>query len=119
MRVLIVDDALFMRQLYRKMLERNDIEMVGEGGNGFEAVALYQELRPDVVVMDITMPGMTGIDALSEIMRIDPNAKVVMASAMGQEVFVRESVARGARAFVVKPIIERNFISTLKSLAGS
>lgn len=116
-RVMVVDDALFMRRLYRNMLERNGLDLVGEAANGYEAIALYGELRPDVVLMDITMPGMRGIDALKEIIRMDPEAKVIMASAMGQEIFVRQSIARGAKSFVVKPMVERDLIATIKRVA--
>jgi len=118
MRVMVVDDAMFMRQMYRKIFERNGITLAGEAANGFEAIAAYQEFRPDVVIMDITMPGMPGIEALAEIIRIDPKAKVVMASAMGQEEFVRNSIAKGAKAFVVKPVVESILLSTLERVVN-
>ena len=115
-RVLIVDDALFMRKVYRDILARNGMEVAAEASNGYEAIAKYEEFRPDVVLMDITMPGMAGIEALEEILKIDPRAKIIMASAMGQEVFVRRSIAKGARAFVVKPVVERDLIASIKSV---
>ena len=118
-RVMIVDDALFMRKLYHNMLEKDDISIVAEAANGYEAIALYQEARPDVVLMDITMPGMPGIEALEEIMRIDPEARVIMSSAMGQEAFVRESVKKGARGFLVKPMVEATLLRMVRSVAQS
>lgn len=118
-RVMIVDDALFMRRLYHNMLEKDDISIVAEAANGYEAIALYQETRPDVVLMDITMPGMPGIEALEEIMRIDPEARVIMSSAMGQEAFVRESVKKGARGFLVKPMVEATLLRMVRSVAQS
>lgn len=118
-RVMIVDDALFMRKLYHNMLEKDDISIVAEAANGYEAIALYQEARPDVVLMDITMPGMPGIEALEEIMRIDPEARVIMSSAMGQEAFVRESVKKGAKGFLVKPMVEATLLRMVRSVAQS
>ena len=118
-RVMIVDDALFMRRLYHNMLEKDDIYIVAEAANGYEAIALYQETRPDVVLMDITMPGMPGIEALEEIMRIDPEARVIMSSAMGQEAFVRESVKKGAKGFLVKPMVEATLLRMVRSVAQS
>ena len=118
-RVMIFDDALFMRKLYHNMLEKDDISIVAEAANGYEAIALYQETRPDVVLMDITMPGMPGIEALEEIMRIDPEARVIMSSAMGQEAFVRESVKKGARGFLVKPMVEATLLWMVRSVAQS
>ena len=118
-RVMIVDDALFMRRLYHNMLEKDDISIVAEAANGYEAIALYQETRPDVVLMDITMPGMPGIEALEEIMRIDPEVRVIMSSAMGQEAFVRESVKKGAKGFLVKPMVEATLLRMVRSVAQS
>ena len=115
-RVMIVDDALFMRRVYGQMLARNNIAVVAEASNGFEAIAKYQEARPDVVLMDITMPGMLGLEALEEIIKLDPGARVITSSAMGQDVFVRRSISRGAKAFVVKPIIERDLVATIQAV---
>lgn len=102
-RFLIVDDTLFMRIKLRGLLEKWGYQVVGEGVNGLEAVAKFTELRPDVVLMDITMPEMDGLAALKEIKKIDPKAVVVMVSAMGQERSVKEAIVSGARNFVVKP----------------
>ena len=98
-KVLIVDDAAFMRQSIRLILERNGYEVVGEAANGIEGVRKYKELMPDIVTLDITMPEMSGIDALKVICEFDPNAKVVMVSAMGQEILVKEAILNGAKSF--------------------
>jgi two-component system chemotaxis response regulator CheY len=102
-RVLVVDDAAFMRKMVSDALTRGGHEVVGEAGNGVEAVTRFQELRPEVTTLDITMPEKDGLAALKEIIAIDPAARVVMCSALGQESKVLESIKLGARDFVVKP----------------
>lgn len=102
-RVLIVDDAAFMRMMLRDILSKNGFEIVGEAENGKIAVQMYEELKPDVVTMDITMPEMDGIAAVKEIKTTYPDAKVVMVSAMGQQAMVIEAIRSGAADFVVKP----------------
>ena len=102
-RVLVVDDAAFMRKLLSDALASGGHEVVGEAGNGAEAVVRYQELRPELTTLDITMPEKDGLAALAEIMSLDPAAKVVMCSALGQEAKVLEAVRLGAKDFVVKP----------------
>lgn len=117
-KVLIVDDAIFMRASIRRMLETNGFEVVGEAENGLVALKKYFELSPDVVTMDITMPEMTGIEALKAIRQKDPSAKIVMVSAMGQEGLVRESIISGAKTFIVKPFKEDLIVETLKKIAA-
>ena len=102
-RVLIVDDAAFMRMMLRDILSKNGFEIVGEAENGKIAVQMYEELKPDVVTMDITMPEMDGIAAVKEIKTTYPDAKVVMVSAMGQQAMVIEAIRSGAPDFIVKP----------------
>ena len=102
-RVLVVDDAAFMRKLLTDALTNGGHEVVGEAGNGVEAVARWQELRPELTTLDITMPEKDGLSALAEIMAIDPSAKISMCSALGQEGKVLEAVKLGAKDFVVKP----------------
>jgi two-component system chemotaxis response regulator CheY len=102
-RVLIVDDAAFMRKMLSDALTGGGHEVVGEAGNGVEAVERFQELRPDLTTLDITMPEKDGIQALKEILTFDPAARVVMCSALGQESKVLESIKAGAKDFVVKP----------------
>lgn len=118
-KVLIVDDAAFMRLAIRKILEDNGFEVVGEAANGIEGIQKYKELEPDVVTMDITMPDMTGIDALKVIRSLNPNANVVMLSAMGQEVMVQEAIKYGAKSFIVKPIKEEHLVKTLSRIVNS
>ena len=118
-KVLIVDDAAFMRMTLKMMLERNGFEVVGEAENGAAGLEQYQELKPDLVTMDITMPVMTGIDALKSIKQIDPQAKVVMVSAMGQEKIVVDAVMSGANDFIVKPFKEDHVVKTLNKILGA
>ena len=116
-KVLIVDDAAFMRISIKNMLTKNGYEVVGEAENGLIGIELYKELQPDIVTMDITMPEMSGLDALKEIQKMDPQAKVVMVSAMGQEAMVREAIVSGAKGFIVKPFKEEGIIAAIKKLA--
>jgi len=115
-RVLIVDDAAFMRRALKTLLEKNGFQVVGEAENGSVAIRKYRELQPDIVTMDITMPEMDGVQALKEIRSLDPNSKVVMISALGQESYVREAVMLGAKGFVVKPYKEDYVVQTLNKL---
>lgn len=103
MKVLITDDAAFMRMKLKDMLTKENHEVVGEAADGLEALELYQKHNPDIVTMDITMPNMNGIEALKKILEINPNAKVIMCSAMGQETYVLEAIKSGAKDFIVKP----------------
>ena len=102
-RVLIVDDALFMRTMLRNIFVESGFEVVGEAGNGNDAVEKYRVLGPDLTTMDIVMPEKNGIEALKVIMAIDPRARVVMCSALGQESLIIEALEAGARDFIVKP----------------
>jgi two-component system, chemotaxis family, chemotaxis protein CheY len=102
-RVLVVDDAAFMRKMVGDALAKGGHEVVGEAANGQEAVESFQALRPDIMTLDITMPEKDGLTALKEIMALDPSARVVMCSALGQESKVLEAVKSGAKDFVVKP----------------
>ena len=116
-KVLIVDDAAFMRISIKNMLTNNGYEIIGEAENGAVGVEMYKELKPDIVTMDITMPEMSGLDALKEIQKFDPQAKVVMVSAMGQETMVREAIMSGAKGFIVKPFKEEGIIAAIKKLS--
>lgn len=102
-KILIVDDAAFMRMMIKDILTKNGFEVIGEAADGVQAVEKYNELRPDLVTMDITMPEMDGIAALKEIKQINPNAKVIMCSAMGQQAMVIDAIQAGAKDFIVKP----------------
>ncbi len=102
-RVLIVDDALFMRTMLRNIFVESGFEVVGEAGNGSEAVERFRQLAPDLTTMDIVMPEKNGIEALKQIVALDPKARVVMCSALGQESLIIEALDAGARDFIVKP----------------
>ncbi len=112
-RVMIVDDALFMRNMLRDILSGNGFEVVAEAANGNEAVEQYRIHKPDLVTMDIVMPLKSGIEALQEIIQEDPDARVVMCSALGQESLVMEAVQSGARDFIIKPFDETRVLDVL------
>ena len=117
-RVLVVDDAAFMRKMVSDALAKGGHEVVGEAGNGVEAVARFQELKPDLMTLDITMPEKDGLTALAEIVAADPSARVVMCSALGQESKVLEAIKLGAKDFVVKPFQPARVIEAVgKALA--
>ena len=99
----MVDDAAFMRMMLSDHLTKGGFEVVGQAENGLVAINKFKELRPDVVTMDITMPEMDGIQSVKEIRKIDPQARIVMCSAMGQQHMVMEAIQAGARDFIVKP----------------
>jgi two-component system chemotaxis response regulator CheY len=113
-RVLVVDDAAFMRKMVTDALSGGGHEIVGEAANGEEAVQRFQELRPDVMTLDITMPEKDGLAALQEIIAVDPGAKVVMCSALGQESKVLQSIKLGAKDFVVKPFQPARVLSAIE-----
>lgn len=115
-KVLIVDDAAFMRMALRKILERHGFDVLAEAENGIAAVQKYNEFQPDIVTMDITMPEMNGIEALKKIKSFDPQAKIVMVSALGQESYIKEAIVAGAAYFIVKPFIENHVVETLKKV---
>ncbi|MBC7544338.1 MAG: response regulator [Candidatus Sericytochromatia bacterium] len=115
-RVLVVDDAAFMRMMIKDILQKNGYEIAGEAANGAEAASLYQELKPDVVTMDITMPEMDGITAVKEIKKVDPRARIIMCSAMGQQAMVLDAIQAGASDFVVKPFQEDRVLDAIKKV---
>lgn len=120
-KILIVDDALFMRKMLVDIIRREGFEVCGEAENGKDAIDKYQQLKPDLVTMDIVMPkidDIDGIKAVKEIIRIDPQAKVVMVSAMGQHSLVVEAIQAGAKDFVTKPFQPSRVIEALKRVLG-
>ena len=116
--ILIVDDASFMRSMIRDIFARGPFVIAGEAENGEEAIRLYQSLRPQLTTMDIVMPQMDGITALREIMRLDPAAKVVMCSALGQEALIAEAIEAGASDFIVKPFHPGRVLKVAQSVLG-
>jgi len=117
-KILIVDDAAFMRMMIKDILTKNGYEVAGEAENGVVAVNKYGELQPDLVLMDITMPEKDGIQALKEIKAADAGAKVIMCSAMGQQAMVIEAIQSGARDFIVKPFQADRVIEAVKKVVG-
>jgi two-component system chemotaxis response regulator CheY len=117
-RLLVVDDALLMRRMIREVAAEAGWEVAGEATNGAEAVALYQKLRPDLVTMDIVMPEMGGLDALRAIRGLDPEARVVMITALDQKQTLLESIREGAIDFIVKPFDRGRITSLLEKLGG-
>lgn len=102
-KILVVDDAAFMRMMLKDILTKHGFDVVGEAENGIQAVEKYEELKPDLVTMDITMPEKDGVMALKEIKEANPDAKIIMCSAMGQQAMVINAIQAGAKDFIVKP----------------
>ena len=117
-KILIVDDAAFMRMMIKDILTKNGFEVAGEAENGLRAIERYKELSPDLVLMDITMPEMDGIQALKNIKASDSGAKVIMCSAMGQQAMVIESIQAGAKDFIVKPFQAERVLEAVKKVVG-
>ena len=117
-KVLVVDDAAFMRMMIRDILSKNGYEIVGEAENGARAVEKYKELIPDLVIMDITMPEVDGIQAVKEIRKINLESKIIMCSAMGQQAMVIESIQAGAKDFIVKPFQAERVVEAVKKVLG-
>ncbi len=117
-RIMICDDAAFMRMMIKDILGKNGFEVAGEAENGAIAVTKYDELKPDLVLMDITMPEMDGIQALKKIKEKDPSASVIMCSAMGQQAMVIEAIQSGARDFIVKPFQPERVVEAVKKVVG-
>lgn len=115
-KILIVDDAAFMRATLKMLLNKNGFEVVGEAENGEAALEQYKTLKPDVVTMDITMPVCGGIEAVKKIKGFDKDARIVMISAMGQESMVVESVMAGAKGFIVKPFNEAKVVEAMNKV---
>ncbi|PKR83301.1 response regulator [Heyndrickxia camelliae] len=115
-KVLVVDDAKFMRVTLSKMLEHGNHEVIGEAENGRKAIELYQSLKPDIVTMDITMPEMTGIEAVKQIINDDPDAKIIMCSSMGQQQMVISAIEAGAKDYIVKPFDESRVNAAISRL---
>ena len=116
--ILICDDAAFMRMMVKDTLSKNGYTDLYEAADGLQAVEVYNEVKPDLVIMDITMPNMDGLDALRAIMGQNPGAKVVMCSAMGQEAMVIDAIKSGAKDFIVKPFKPERIIKTVEQLLG-
>lgn len=117
--ILIVDDAAFMRMMIKDILVNAGLQVIGEAENGLQAVEKYQSLKPDLVTMDITMPELDGIQALKRIKELDPDANVIMCSAMGQQALVLEAIQLGAKDFIVKPFQKERVVETIHQITDS
>lgn len=113
----VVDDAVFMRTLLKKMIEEvEEYTVVGEGSNGYEAIEQAKLFQPDVMTLDITMPELDGINAVGEVLKVSPNTKIIMVSAMGQQSMVIEAIKLGAKDFVVKPFEKSRVVQAIKNV---
>ncbi|MDO5095078.1 MAG: response regulator [Peptostreptococcaceae bacterium] len=117
-KILVVDDAAFMRMMVKDTLTKNGYSDLYEAGDGAQAVEMYNEVKPDLVIMDITMPNMDGLEALKAIRSQNPQAQIVMCSAMGQEAMVIDAIKSGAKDFIVKPFKPDRIIKTVEQLLG-
>ena len=117
-RILIVDDAAFMRMMIKDILTKNGYQVVGEAADGIQAIEKYKETAPDLITMDITMPEMDGISALKEIKKVNPNVKVIMCSAMGQQAMVIDAIQAGAKDFIVKPFQADRVLEAISKTLG-
>lgn len=117
-RILIVDDADFMRMMIKDILVKNGYEIAGEAADGTGAVRKYKELTPDLVTMDITMPEMDGVDTVKAILDYDPNARIIMVSAIGQQTIVIDAIQAGAIDFIVKPFQPERVIEAISKALG-
>lgn len=117
-KILVVDDAAFMRMMIKDILGKNGYEIVGDAENGARAIERYKDLLPDLVIMDITMPEVDGIQAVKEIKKMNADAKIIMCSAMGQQAMVIESIQAGARDFIVKPFQAERVVEAVKKVLG-
>ncbi|MEW5817757.1 MAG: response regulator [Spirochaetota bacterium] len=117
--VLIVDDLLFMRTVLRDILEQTGFRVVGEADNGAAAVESYKRMKPDIVLLDITMPVMDGITALKKIKKNDPHAKIIMCSALGQQEYIIKAIQLGAKDFIVKPFSPERIVSAVSRAAST
>lgn len=117
-RVMLVDDLSFMRMVQKDILAGNGYDVIGEASDGLEAVEMYESLKPDIVLMDITMPNMNGLDAVNRILAVDPQAIIIICSALGQQKLIVEAINSGIKDFIVKPFKAERLLSAIaKALA--
>lgn len=116
MKVLVVDDSWFMRTFIKEMLQKHGHVVVGEAANGQDAVEKYMDTRPDIVIMDITMEGVDGIEGVKRIKAFDKEAKVIMCSGMGQQSYIRRAILAGAEDFIIKPIDEKRLLTSMQKI---
>ena len=117
--ILLVDDLKFIKRIERNVLEKNGHEIVGDASDGAEAIVLYLKLKPDIVLMDITMPKVNGIEALEKILSLDPRAKVVMCSALSHERVLYKAIKAGAKDYLVKPFTTEQLLHAIGKVLPS
>jgi two-component system chemotaxis response regulator CheY len=115
-RFLLVDDSEFIRKSLKVVVKLLEGEVVGEAQDGLEAIEAYKKFRPDVVTLDIVMPNMTGVEAVKHLVKLDPNAKVIMVSSLGYQDKVKEAIVNGAKYFIVKPFKPMDAAKTIKKV---
>ncbi len=113
-RILLADDLSFMRMVQKEILEEKGYEVVGEASDGIEAIEKYKALRPDIVILDITMPNMNGLEAMHKIFDIDRSARIIMCSALGQQQLIVEAIKAGVKDFIVKPFKPERMLSAIE-----
>jgi two-component system, chemotaxis family, chemotaxis protein CheY len=113
-KILIADDLSFMRMVQKEILEENGYAVVGEASDGIEAIDKYKTLKPDVLVLDITMPHMNGLDAMYKIFEMDKTARIVICSALGQQQLIVEAIKAGVKDFIVKPFKPERMLSAIQ-----
>ncbi|MCX8058849.1 MAG: response regulator [Spirochaetes bacterium] len=118
-RILLADDLSFVRMMQKDLLEKEGYEIVGEAADGITAVQKYKELRPDIIILDITMPYMNGLEAMKKIFEFDPNAKIIICSALGQQLLIIEAIKAGVKDFIVKPYKNERMLSAIKKALSS
>ena len=116
--VLIADDSTFMRLMIRKILTKHGFSVIGEAKDGEEAVQQYAKLRPSLMTMDIVMPKLNGIEAVKRIIQFDPDARIIMVTALGQEQLVLEAIKSGAKEFVIKPFNEAQVVNAISGITA-
>lgn len=116
MRILIADDSTFMRMTLKNILTNLDHEVIAEASDGYEAIEKYKSLTPDLVTMDITMPYLDGISAIEEIIKIDPQANIIVCSAMGRPDFIMNAIKKGAKGFIVKPFEAKSILYEIERI---
>ncbi len=113
-KVLLADDLSFMRMVQKEILVDKGYDVVGEASDGLEAIEKYQSLKPDVIILDITMPNMNGLDAMHQIFQQDKEAKIIICSALGQQQLIVEAIKAGVKDFIVKPFKPERMLSALE-----
>ncbi len=117
-RILLADDAAFMRMMLKNILTPEGYEIVGEANNGKEAVQMFKDLKPDMLIMDMIMPELGGIDAIKQIIAEFPDANILICSAIGQQTLVIEAIQAGAKDYIVKPFDEGSVLETVGKIIG-